>query len=560
MVRLVDISLRVRILAAFGLVLLVTLGFGGFALKELALVDRASDDLGGSAMPSLFQSSQMLRGAVNFRRQEANRLLSLTGEDSAFRESDMAEWAKQVAAIRGDYKLRPGADHATIDEFDRLWPQLLASTRTILDQLKAGDRSAARKSYTDLNRVQFDRVNELLSALVNENREAGRRSYAELNAAADTARLGIIVALVIAAGIALAAGLVTVATTASPIRRLTGAMGRLSDRALETIVPDAERRDEIGAMARAVEVFKAGLIEADRLAGAQRNEEAVKAQRAAAIDRLVQDFDSQALAALGHFGAAAADLDTTAQSTAAAAERTSAQTAASSAAAEQATANVETVAAATEQMAASIAEINGQVVRAKDIADRAAQAVGRTKRTVAGLTEATQKIGEVVTLIQTIAAQTNLLALNATIEAARAGEAGKGFAVVANEVKGLANQTARATGEISIQIAAVQAVSGETSDAIDAIGETIEAVNEISTSIAAAMDQQGASTNEISRNVAQAAVGTREIAGTLLEVADAARASGVASGRVLGAAQGLSRQSSDLQAQVTRFLAAIRAA
>ena len=218
------------------------------------------------------------------------------------------------------------------------------------------------------------------------------------------------------------------------------------------------------------------------------------------------------------------------------------------------------MAAATEEMAASIAEINGQVVRAKDIADRAAQAVGRTKRTVAGLTDATQKIGEVVTLIQTIAAQTNLLALNATIEAARAGEAGKGFAVVANEVKSLANQTARATGEISVQIAAVQAVSGETSDAIDAIGETIEAVNEISTSIAAAMDQQGASTTEISRNVAQAAAGTREIAGTLLEVADAAKESGVASGRVLGAAQGLSRQSGDLQAQVTRFLAAIRAA
>jgi len=211
-------------------------------------------------------------------------------------------------------------------------------------------------------------------------------------------------------------------------------------------------------------------------------------------------------------------------------------------------------------MAASIGEINGQVSRAKDIADRAAEAVRQTKGTVAGLTDATQKIGEVVTLIQTIAAQTNLLALNATIEAARAGEAGKGFAVVANEVKSLANQTARATGEISIQIAAVQAVSAETSVAIDAIGETIEAVNEISTSIAAAMEQQGASTREISRNVAQAAVGTREIAGTLIDVAAAARESGAASGRVLSAAQGLSRQSAALQAQVTGFLAAIQAA
>jgi len=560
MVRLVDISLRVRIFAAFGLVLLVTLGFGGFALNQLAIVDRASSDLGGSAMPSLFQSSQMLRAVVNFRREEANRLLSPTDEDAAYREKNMADWAKQAGALRAQYQLRPGVDRAAIDEFDRLWPQFLASSETVLGSLKATDKGAAQKAYTDLNRTQFDRINELLSKLVAQASEAGGRSYDELTAAAATARLGIIVALVIAAGIALLAGLVTVATTATPIRRLTAAMDRLSDHALDTIVPEADRRDEIGAMAHAVEVFKAGLVEADRLTAAQRDGEAAKALRAAAIDRLVHDFDGQALAALGHFGSAAAELDTTAQSTAAVAERTSAQTTASSASAAQATTNVETVAAATEQMAASIGEINGQVSRAKDIADRAAEAVRQTKGTVAGLTDATQKIGEVVTLIQTIAAQTNLLALNATIEAARAGEAGKGFAVVANEVKSLANQTARATGEISIQIAAVQAVSAETSVAIDAIGETIEAVNEISTSIAAAMEQQGASTREISRNVAQAAVGTREIAGTLIDVAAAARESGAASGRVLSAAQGLSRQSAALQAQVTGFLAAIQAA
>ena len=560
MVRFVDISLRARIFAAFALILLVTLGFGAFALTELSVVTRASGDLGGDAMPSLFQSSQMLNAAVNFRREEANRLLSLSAEDSAYREANIAKWSKHAGEVRAQYKIRPGADHALIDEFDSLWPQFLASTETVLAPLRAGDKAGAQAIYTGLNRNQFDRINELLTRLVAENSAAGQQSYGILTKAADTARLGTVIALVVAACLAAAAGFVTVSTTVTPIRRLTRAMGRLSDHALGTEVPDADRKDEIGAMARTVEIFKTGLIEADRLASVQRQEEAAKSQRAGAIDRLVTDFDGQALAALSHFGTAATELDASAQTMAAAAEKTSAQTAASSAAAAQITANVETVASATDELASSIAEINIQVVRAKDIADRAAQAVRNTKDTVAGLTEATQKIGEVVTLIQTIAAQTNLLALNATIEAARAGDAGKGFAVVANEVKHLANQTARATEEISLQIGSVQAVSAETSTAITAIGETIEAVNEISASIAAAMEEQGATTGEISRNVAQAAVGTREIAESLIEVADTAKDSRVTSGNVLDAAKGLSRQSDALQGQVSAFLSAVKAA
>jgi methyl-accepting chemotaxis protein len=193
-------------------------------------------------------------------------------------------------------------------------------------------------------------------------------------------------------------------------------------------------------------------------------------------------------------------------------------------------------------------------MRSKAIADRASEDVQRTNNAVSSLSQASNKIGEVLTLIQAIASQTNLLALNATIEAARAGEAGKGFAVVASEVKNLASQTARATEDIAAQISAVQRDSVETSSAIQAIGKTIEEVNEISTSIAAAMEQQSASTSEISRNAAQAAAGTREVAETMVQV------TGAAAGEVLQAAGDLARRSESLQSEVGRFLGAIKAA
>jgi methyl-accepting chemotaxis protein len=560
MPRFIDMSLRVRTFAAFGLVLLVTIGLGIFALYQLGIVVSASNDLGGKAMPSLSQSSQILVDVINFRREEANRLLSVTDEDGLHREKLMADYSDHAKKIRAQYHPATADEQAEMGQFDTLWPQYMDSTQAILAKLKDHDADAAHKLYVGDNRVHFDTIHAALDKVVEQNTQAGRASYAVVNAAADQARLGVIIALVVATCLALAAGLMMVVTTASPIQRLTGAMEQLSKRNLATAIPDADRRDEIGAMARTVEVFKTGLVDADRLAAAQTAEEAAKTRRAAAIDALVSDFDASSTKALEGLGVAATELDTTAQSMSAIAKETTRQTTSASAAAAQTTANVESVAAAAEQMASSIAEISRQVVRSKQIADRASDDVRRTNSAVSSLTQATEKIGEVLTLIQAIAAQTNLLALNATIEAARAGEVGKGFAVVAAEVKGLANQTAKATEDIATQIAAVQKDSTETSIAIQAIGKTIEEVNEISTSIAAAMEEQGASTSEISRNAAQAAVGTREVAETMTQVTDAAGQSGAASVEVLRAAGDLSRRSESLQSEVAGFLNAIKAA
>jgi methyl-accepting chemotaxis protein len=242
------------------------------------------------------------------------------------------------------------------------------------------------------------------------------------------------------------------------------------------------------------------------------------------------------------------------------AEETTRQATAVAAASEEASTNVQTVASATEELSTSVQEISRQVGQSTSIAGKAVDEANRTDHTVSGLAEGAQKIGEVVELIRSIASQTNLLALNATIEAARAGDAGKGFAVVASEVKNLANQTAKATEDITEQIASIQAATSEAVTAIKGIGATINEINTISGSISAAVQQQGAATQEIARNVQQAAAGTQEVSSNISGVTEAARSTGKVAQDVLGAAKALTDQSENFRRRVDGFLEKIRAA
>ncbi|EKE71608.1 MULTISPECIES: methyl-accepting chemotaxis protein [Oceanibaculum] len=417
--------------------------------------------------------------------------------------------------------------NATIaHRLDRMGPQIASD----LDQIK------------DDNAAQMRTIGAAALAAIDNSFivGAGVSAFALL--------VGIALSLLIGRGIA------------RPIVGMTQAMTALAAGDKESEIPAQNRKDEVGQMAGAVQVFKENMIRADEMAAQQAAEQQARERRAKAIEQMTQDFDAAVAGVLAQVGAATAELQSTASSMSATAEQTNHQAGAVAAASEQAAANVQTVAAASEELYSSIQEIGRQVSQSSTIADKASKDARKTNEQVEALAHAAQKIGEVVRLIQDIAEQTNLLALNATIEAARAGEAGKGFAVVASEVKSLATQTARATEEIGQQIGSIQTETSSAVSAIREIGQTIAEINDIAANIAAAVEEQGAATQEISRNVQEAAKGTQEVSTNIVGVTQAAAETGQAADQVTHSAGNVASQSEELRLAVENFLKGVRAA
>jgi len=452
--------------------------------------------------------------------------------------------------------------HAKVEELGVQigeYRRLVVTLKAIYDETKSFDSPAAAQSKLEASKVsaRIDELGESLTEGYKANKEKREATAKEMITTGDR-NLLILGGLSVLLGIVLSTFIARSITL--PLRRLGEDVAALAAGDAAVVIGAAGRHDELGPVAAALEGWRSGMIEARQRQEEEKLRVERREKRQRTIDEATTGFNATVVAMLERIKDAVSGLRGAANALSANAEQTSQQSAEAAAATERADTNVGTVAAATVELSSSIQEISRQVQQSTQIVDAAAGEADEANHKMAGLSGAVEKIGAVVSLINDIASQTNLLALNATIEAARAGEAGKGFAVVAGEVKSLANQTGRATDEIGQQIATVETETSSTVKALGGISVTITRINELSTAIAGAVEEQGAATAEIARNIEEATEGTRAVATTIGHVAESAAETGRMAQQVFASADSLMAESSKLEAEVRNFLERVRQA
>lgn len=558
-----SLSLGAKLSAGFASLTLIVLLLGVLSITRMARMEDVAAQMRDNYLPSVEMSARLGMAIQNVRRFEAHYIMATT--DAERHEVAVKLHAAEDAVDAGRRQYDPIIDAGEERErfstiFDRVWPSYKTDVVGTTGAVDAQQIALAHALYTGASTKDVTTLLEFIDWDIQYGHRMGAAAGAEGRAVYQSTWWFLVGGLVLAviASALVAASLIR--HIAGPLATMTAVMRRLADRDMTVAIPLTHRRDEIGRMASSVKVFKENMVQADRMAAAELADRRLKAERTDRLEEIVRSFEQKAASAVGSLTQASGEMEATARSMSATAATTDDQASAVAQAAEMSRSGVQTVAAAAEQLTASIGEINRQVVQAARVSENAVADARRTDDVVRALAEGARKISDVVGLITSIASQTNLLALNATIEAARAGEAGRGFAVVASEVKSLAQQTAKATEEIGVQIGEVQAATHEAVGAISNIVTVIEEVGAIAAAIAAAVEEQGAATAEIARNVQETAASTETVSTNIAGVSRAANDTGAAASQVLSAAGHLSLQAEQLSREVTRFVGEVRSA
>jgi methyl-accepting chemotaxis protein len=554
-------TVKTRLLVTFAVLLLVLAVSGGISIHGMRRVSALADDIGGNALPSVKLLGRLAEGVEIHRRLRLTQLVS----DAADAQRIGGQVTEAIAAVEATWvRYRPliveAEERRLNDAMERAWAEYRRLDGEYGTLLAAGRRDDAIRFRATTFSTAADTLRTAVNSAQQFNETSADEARAEVQAARDQALLMTILFSSLGLFVAIGAALWLNRTVTARLIRLAGSMRQLARRDYAFDLPCAARSDEIGDLARGMEECRTGLREADRLAAAEAAQQQARSARAERVGTLIAGFEAETAGVLRAVASAATELDATAHQMGQAAERGTGQATSVAAASEQASANVRTVAASAEELTASIAEVARQVQTSAEIAQQARDHARATDDTVRALSSNAARIGDVVQLISDIAGQTNLLALNATIEAARAGEAGKGFAVVASEVKQLASQTAKATTDISAQIAQMQADTGRAVEAISTIAATIGTLTTTTMQVAAAAEQQAAATQEIGRAVAEAAAGTQEVSRHAVGMKGDAEATGGTAGQLRAASGELAQQAETLRGKVDRFLGDIRAA
>ena len=559
------LSIRNKIIITLAILLVAMSGMGLFAIRQMQAINANAVDIQTNWVPSVRVLGELRAGVITYRNVIREHMLSELIEEKLAQEKTLESVVESNNKIRQAYEklITSPEERALYAEWTQVWEEYRKGSLEVMDL----SRKAAGKSPHDAHNLNTTTVNligikadNILKKDIDLNNKGADTAGIEATNSYNTAFMTVVILLGAAILIGVLVGFYLVRDVSAGIRSIVTPMKALGEGDLTANVPHQGEKTEIGTMADTLQVFKEALIAkkaADEAAAADADAKIARGQR---VDGITRDFEKLIGELVGSLSSSSTELEAAANTLTSTAEVTGKTSGEAAAASQEVSSNVQSVAVATEEITSSVGEIGRQVQESSRIASEAVRQAQKTDASITELSQAAARIGDVVKLITAVAEQTNLLALNATIEAARAGDAGRGFAVVASEVKALAAQTAKATDEISAQVAGMQTATQESVSTIKEIGKTITLISEISSTIAAAVEEQGAATQEISRNVQQAASLSGEVANSITDVSRGAGETGAASGQVLSAAQMLSTDSSRLKIEVEKFLTNVRAA